>query len=492
MNKELNNTIINDDILKISNAFKTNDNNFEIYLVGGCVRDYVLGNKPHDFDMTTNATPSEIKEILRINNIDFHNLGEKFGTIVARLNGEEYEITTYRTEQSYSDGRHPDEVQFSKSLEEDLSRRDFTINAMAMDPFTGEIIDPFSGLDDIENRTIRAVGDPGDRFKEDGLRILRALRFAIRYEFAVDRDTKIAMLSHKNMLNNVSRERCTDELRKIFEYNKPIKDLFNEFKEIIFKILPDLKPLDGCEQNNKYHHESVWLHTLSVVDNIHEPNFILKLAGLLHDIGKPATKTTDENGQNHFIGHPVFSEKIVEKMLSTSLPMEDKKLILSKKEYEHLSKLVSIHDNNLSISKKHLRKALVKYGPDFIKDWRILSNADFSAHVVPKDITEEKMAEWHTDNDTFNQMLNEILEEEQAFSLKDLKINGNDLRELGIAPGPTIGFILKNLFDDVINERILNDKEILLSKSQEMINSYNNIDEDIQKSEDKIKEQINL
>lgn len=450
-------------------CFILNKYGYEAYFVGGCVRDMLLNNEPHDIDITTNATPNEIKKVFEKENISYFNLGEKFGTIVPLYRGEMFEITTYRTEQEYSDGRHPDAVKFTTSLTKDLARRDFTINAIAMNPNDKMIIDPFGGVQDIKNKTIKAVGNANDRFTEDGLRILRAIRFAIRYDFNIDEETGKAIIANKDKLKNVSKERITDEFRKIFSYNKPVKKIFNQYSEIIFEIFPEMRVLKGCEQNNKYHYHDVWEHSLSVVDGIHNNNFILNLAGLFHDIGKYETKTTANDGMDHFFGHPVISAKIVESMCLPTPNNLHKRLILSSDEYNRLYDLVLKHDFNFALNKKQIKRCLAEYGEDFLLQWKQLSNADFNDHIIPKDITDEKLSNWHTSDEKMYELLKEIHKANSALSIKDLALKGNDLIELGIEKGPQIGIILKDIFNKVLDEKINNTKEDL---TEYIVNNY--------------------
>lgn len=461
------------DLCKLLNKY-----GYEAYFVGGCVRDILLNNTPHDIDITTNATPIEIKNILNKESIEYFNLGEKFGTIVPIYHGEQFEVTTFRTEQNYSDGRHPDEVKFTTSLKEDLARRDFTINAMALDPNLPDmkIIDPFGGMEDIKNNIIRAVGNPNNRFTEDGLRILRAIRFAVRYGFNIDTMTGKAMLNNKSNLDNISKERITDEFKKIFSYKTNIKEIFDEYSEIIFEVFPEMKSLKECKQNNPYHYHNVWEHSLSVVDNIYDDDFILNLAGFFHDIGKPRTKVTNEDGIDHFYSHPKMSANIIEKMCSPA--SENKKLILSSNEYKRLYDLVEKHDFNFAINKKQLKKCLVTYGEDFLLQWKKLANADFDDHIIPKNITKEKLTNWHTSDEDMMKLLNEIHKENTVMSIKDLALNGNDLINMGIQKGPQIGILLKDMFNQVLDEKLENTKETLTNYVNSVIDKENtDIDE---------------
>lgn len=438
----------------------------EGYLVGGCVRDLLLGKRPHDFDITTKLRPNEIIELLRKNGYYCYGKGIEYGTVVAvgKYN-EEFEITTYRSDSNYSDGRHPDTVEFADNILEDLSRRDFTINAIAYNPISKEIIDRFGGINDLNNKRINAVGDANLRFKEDGLRILRALRFAIRFDYEISGSTKTAILRNIDKIDNISKERITNEFRKIFSYNKPVFNTFREYATIIKKIIPEIEPCIGFEQNNPYHHHDVYLHMLSVTDLCNTTDFCINMAALLHDIGKPNTYTQDEEGFGHFHGHPKKSLEITEKVLKNDFR-------ITSKEYDKICKLVELHDMTFLASEKAVKRNINKYGHEFIEDWCVLKKADRNDHMFPKG----KDVRWYPQVEEIKKIYDDILLNEPCCTLKDLQINGNDLISLGIPKGKEIGIILNDVLNKVIDDELYNEKETLVSYVE------NNYIEDIEKN----------
>lgn len=427
----------------------------EGYLVGGCVRDLLLGKRPH-----------EIIELLRNNGYYCYGKGIEYGTVVAvgKYN-EEFEITTYRGDSNYSDGRHPDTVEFADNILEDLSRRDFTINAIAYNPISKEIIDRFGGINDLNNKRINAVGDANLRFKEDGLRILRALRFAIRFDYEISGSTKTAILRNIDKIDNISKERITNEFRKIFSYNKPVFNTFREYATIIKKIIPEIEPCIGFEQNNPYHHHDVYLHMLSVTDLCNTTDFCINMAALLHDIGKPNTYTQDEEGFGHFHGHPKKSLEITEKVLKNDFR-------ITSKEYDKICKLVELHDMTFLASEKAVKRNINKYGHEFIEDWCVLKKADRNDHMFPKG----KDVRWYPQVEEIKKIYDDILLNEPCCTLKDLQINGNDLISLGVPKGKEIGIILNDVLNKVIDDELYNEKETLVSYVE------NNYIEDIEKN----------
>lgn len=424
----------------------------EGYLVGGCVRDLLLGKRPHDFDITTKLRPDEIIKLLKNNGYYCYGKGIEYGTVVAvgKYN-EEFEITTYRSDSNYSDGRHPDTVEFADNILEDLSRRDFTINAIAYNPISKEIIDRFGGINDLNNKRINAVGDANLRFKEDGLRILRALRFAIRFDYEISGSTKTAILRNIDKIDNISKERITNEFRKIFSYNKPVFNIFREYSTLIKKIIPEIEPCIGFEQNNPYHHHDVYLHMLSVTDLCNTTDFCI-MAALLHDIGKPNTYTQDEEGFGHFHGHPKKSLEITEKVLKNDFR-------ITSKEYDKICKLVELHDMTFLASEKAVKRNINKYGHEFIEDWCILKKADRDDHMFPNG----KDVRWYPQVEEIKQIYDDILLNEPCCTLKDLQINGNDLISLGVPKGKEIGMILNDVLNKVIDDELYNEKETLIS-----------------------------
>lgn len=448
-----------------------NNAGYEAYLVGGCVRDLMLDKSPKDWDICTSAKPQQIVDLLNLNKIKLHKVGMEFGTITAMFNQKcirntsnggailveqvlEYEITTYRADAEYSDGRHPDKVNFVSKIEDDLCRRDFTINAMAYNPLTDELIDLFGGQEDLELEIIRTVGDANDRFTEDSLRVVRALRFAIRYGFSIDGDTALAMQKHIELLDRVSKERITQELEKILTCGKRIRPYFLTYDFIITKIIPEITPCVKFNQNNKFHTHDVYEHMLYVVDYCKTDKFEIKLAALLHDIGKPRAYVEDAQGQGHFYGHPNISHEICSDML-------DKNFRLTNEQKDRVLELVKYHDMDVAATKRSVKRTLNKHGKEFMYDWFILKQADMDDHIYPS-----KNHRYCINIDYISNTMEDILSANECFTLKDLMINGHDIMKLtGCKPGKHIGVILNTLLEKVMDEEISNDTDSLNSEA---------------------------
>lgn len=432
--------------------------NYECYLVGGCVRDFLLGENPHDYDLCTNALPETIVEVLKRNNISVTTVGFDYGTIVAHFENEEYEITTYRKETGYSDKRHPDKVEYGSSIIEDLKRRDFTMNAMAYNLDSKEIVDPYQGLFDLKNKTIKMVGNPVERIDEDPVRILRALRFAIKYHFQIEDRTKKAILNNKNLLDFVSKERITQEMEKMLTCGQPIERIFMEFPTVIFQIVPELEPCYKFEQKSKYHRHDVYEHLLNVVDLCETNSFEIKLAALLHDIGKPHVFIVDNDGRGHFYGHADVSYDISKAALT-------KDFRITARQYSFILQLIKEHDHEMPITRRTIRKFANEFEEDFIESWLVLKKADVQDHIYLKT---EKLAL----KDKYDLMLkeyNNFLEEETRTTLKDLSVNGKDIMGLGVSEGKEIGIVLHSLLDMVLNDDVCNNKDDLLSAAKKII-----------------------
>lgn len=455
----INESSINKNAIKIIELL--HNHGYEAYLVGGCVRDILLELEPHDWDICTNATPTEIMNCLHSNRIMHYEPGLDFGTITAILNGEEFEVTTYRKETGYADNRHPDKIEFTQSLQEDLCRRDFTINAMAFDVVNNKLVDPFGGHIDLDNRILRTVGNPNDRFSEDALRILRAIRFAIRFNMNIENSTEYAMIRLLDNLDSISKERVTQELEKMLTSGNSVTKYFLEYSCIIAKIIPEIGECIGFEQNNKYHKHNVYEHMLAVVDLCKSNDFIIKLSALLHDIGKPKAYTTDTDGNGHFYGHPEISYEICQEIV-------DKRLVLTKEQREELLTLVKYHDLNVRRTTKSLKRAMRTLGEEIIDKWFILKQADVDDHINLDIIGRDEYGWRHTSE--LKQIKDEIIASEQCFSLSKLAVNGRDIMgELGIKPGKQVGKILATLLEEVIDEKIVNDYDILIKRAGEII-----------------------
>ena len=416
---------------------------FEAYAVGGCVRDSLLGLTPHDYDLCTNALPAETAEVFT--GYSLVRSGEKHGTIGVVIDKEVVEITTFRTEGGYRDSRHPGWVQFVPSLEADLSRRDFTVNAMAYAPETG-YIDPFGGQKDLKNRILRTVGDAEIRFSEDALRILRGVRFGVRFHLTPEKDTLAAMKALAPLMERLARERVFDELCKLLPLINA-KDM-DTYKEILTQAVPVLTPCVGFEQHTPHHRYDVYTHTAQVVEAVPR-NLVLRWAALLHDCGKPDTFFLDEKGKGHFHGHAkVSAEKADALLLSLKAPTALREQVVF---------LIAHHMTQLTPDKKLLRKRLGKYGQQAVFDWLTLQQADFGGKG-----TEEDTGAFPE----IRRLLEEILQENACLTLRDLQIDGHDLLAMGFPAGKHLGLCLSYLLEQVQDEQILNDRNALLASAK--------------------------
>ncbi len=432
---------------------KLTDEGFEAYAVGGCVRDCLLGKKPNDWDITTSATPIQVKSLFR-RTID---TGIQHGTVTIMLGNEGYEVTTYRIDGTYDDLRHPKDVTFTVSLEEDLKRRDFTINAMAYNYDSG-LVDLFGGLDDLDKGIIRAVGDPYDRFSEDALRILRAVRFAAQLDYDIDKKTLEAVKSLAPNLTRISAERVRTELQKLLVSKHPER-IFTLYETGVSRvILPELDLMMETDQNTPHHVYSVGIHTIEALknsvnfdDNLSEDDIkVLRLTLLFHDCGKPAAKTVDETGRDHFKGHAFISEKIASDIMHR-LKYDNDTL------YKVL-RLVKYHDHRRKLTEPRVRRTIVEISKELIPLWLIVRRCDISAQsMMERDIKLK-------DIDDFESMFKGIIERGDCLSIKELALTGKDLMDSGVRPGPGLGRILDMMFDDVLDDPSHNTKEWLLSR----------------------------
>ncbi len=418
---------------------------YEAFLVGGCVRDYIMKRTCDDVDITTSATPDEIEKVLINNNIKFIETGLKHGTVTVLFNGDAFEVTTYRTDGDYKDNRHPENVRFVKNLSEDLARRDFTVNAMAYNDIAG-LVDLYGGKEDIDNKIIRAVGDPDKRFNEDALRIMRAIRFASVLSFEIENETKQAVFKNKELLKNVSSERIFAELSKLLT-GENVFNVLMEYREIMAIIIPELEPIFNIPQNTKWHIYDVWGHTCKAVEKAPK-DLALRITMLLHDIGKAFSKTTDVNGTDHFKGHQKISAVYTENIL--------KRLKVPNEIYDRVMFLVPIHDMHIGTDRKKIKKWLSKAGEQNLRDLIEVKRADKLAQ-------NPQMAQRELINlDITQAVLDEIIAEGEPFTVKDLAVNGNDMLSLGFQ-GKQIGNALNTLLDKVINDELENKKDDLIS-----------------------------
>jgi len=419
-----------------------NKNGFEAYVVGGCVRDSLLGRVPQDWDITTNALPEKIIDIFD------HTVptGLQHGTVTVVLNKDNYEVTTYRIDGEYLDNRRPEKVIFTSSIEEDLSRRDFTINAMAYNHSKG-LVDPFNGKNDLDQKLIRCVGDAGLRFNEDALRMLRAIRFGAQLNFYIDDNSFNSIITNHHLIKNVSMERIRDELSKLLMSNKPSEGIRNLYKsKLLTYILPELISCIGFEQCNPHHDKDVFEHLMSVLD--HTPGSLsLRLAALLHDIAKPQCFTKDEMGIGHFYMHHLKSADIAEEIL--------KRLRFDNSTIKKVSILIKEHMSGYDLKKNGaIKKFINRVGIDNLEDLFLLQKADVLSHREPQDLT--PILEIKEAVDT-------ILKENHPLSVKDLAITGSDLIELGYSPGKHLGLTLNELLEMVLVCPELNTKDQLLN-----------------------------
>lgn len=421
------------------------DAGFETCLVGGCVRDLLRGAVPHDWDICTSARPEETEACFAGHRII--ETGVKHGTVIVLEDSRPYEITTYRTEGPYSDSRRPDYVEFVSSLESDLARRDFTMNAIALEP-DGSLRDPFGGGDDIRAGQIRCVGEPSQRFQEDGLRVMRALRFAAVFGYEIEEQTAQAIHENRHMLEHVAAERINAELCKLLA-GKKAGDILRQYPDVFCQFWPQLGPLVALEQNSPWHCWGGWEHTIHTVEAA-PPDLVLRLTMLLHDIGKPTCKSTDENGVDHFYGHPAVSALLADQMLRA--------LKFDNKTRERVVTLVEHHDVQIPNRDRPIRKWLGRLGPETFFQLLEVKRADGmgQAHELVKD----RLAEL----EKMKTEAEEIVAQRQCFSLKDLAVNGRDVIAAGIAPGPEVGRVLNGLLEQVLSGDTLNRREVLLKQ----------------------------
>lgn len=436
-----------DDVVHIMDTL--NANGFEAYAVGGCIRDSLLRREPEDWDITTSAHPMEIKQLFR-NTID---TGIKHGTVSILINKQTYEVTTYRLEGEYEDNRHPSSVSFISNLIEDLQRRDFTINAIAYNREDG-LVDPFGGLVDLRGKIIRCVGDPKERFSEDALRTLRAIRFSAQLGFDIEKRTRDCISEMSDLIVNVSMERVQSELDKILMSKNPCKIRVVYETGLSAHILPQLDIMMNTPQNSLYHKYSVGEHTISVLGNTRE-NHYLRWAALLHDVGKPETRMEDIRGKDHYYNHGSSGAEIARRVL--------RDLRFDNKTVDIVTRLIKYHDYKTEMNEANIRRAIVKIGADIFPLYIELCFADLAAKsrfAIEKSFGYLKYLKTTYDK---------IIERKDPLTIKELKINGKDLLEMGFPKGEIIGRILSELFDRVLGDPSFNDRAVLL----EYVKKYN-------------------
>lgn len=417
----------------------------EAFVVGGCVRDSLLGKTPHDWDICTSASPDEV--CLYFKNEKVVKTGIKHGTVSVILHDGVYEVTTYRVDGKYSDHRRPDSVIFTKSLPEDLSRRDFTINAMAFKEDC--LVDLFGGEEDLKNKIISCVGDPDARFNEDALRMLRAMRFASVYGFSIAECTADSIHRNKYLLRHIAAERIQVELCKLLS-GEGVLDILLEFSDVISTIIPEISPCIGFDQNNRFHRYTVYDHIAHAVSNYHGKDNVVNMALLLHDIGKPKCYSEDEKG-GHFYGHSAPSHDISVDVLS--------RLRFDTKSKNNIAELVLYHDSAIEPTERVARKWLNKIGEEQLLRLLDLKMADILSHA--KDTQEERIKKI----ELLRGIIEAVIQKEQCFQLRDMNISGNDILSLGVPEGRLVGNTLSYLLDLVISGTLPNDHIALMEEA---------------------------
>ena len=428
----------------------------EAYVVGGCVRDALMGRTPNDWDITTSARPEQTKVVAADAGFKTIDTGIKHGTVTVIVDHEPFEVTTYRADGSYSDGRHPDSIEFLNRIDGDLARRDFTINAMAYNPSRG-LVDRFGGQADLEAGILRAVGDPRERFTEDALRIVRGLRFAAQLGFAIEPETSDAMHELRSLLDNIAVERIWVEFRGLLEGPYAV-DVLRAYNDVVFTIIPELEPEFEFDQRNPFHRYDVWEHTLHALEAAPtDMEATLRFALLLHDIGKPHCLTIDEEGKGHAYGHEKVGEPIAAEVC--------RRLKLSRSEREAVTQLVRHHMFSIPDTPKAMRRFLLKHGPERARDLFAIRRCDKSG-IGRGQMVDSPMSIAFAKAE---KLMDEQLNAEPVFGVKDLAINGSDLIALGMEPGPVIGHVLQVLLNEVVDGDVLNEREALITRAQQLV-----------------------
>ncbi len=427
------------------------DAGYEAYIVGGCVRDAILGKEPSDWDITTNALPAQVKELFR-RTID---TGIEHGTVTVMAGKEGYEVTTYRIDGKYEDSRHPSEVTFTRDLLEDMKRRDFTINAMAYNEEEG-LVDRFGGIEDLNNRIIRCVGEPTERFTEDALRIMRAVRFAAQLDYDIEEKTVAAIKELSPTLKKISAERIQTELVKLLTSDHPEKIRLAYELGITAVVLPEFDRCMETGQNNIHHMYNVGEHTVVALENIRNDK-LLRLTMLMHDFGKPATMTIDEEGVTHFKGHAALGSKMAKDIL--------KRLKFDRDTMDRVSNLVKYHDDRYEPSPSVIRRAINRVGEE---DFPLLFDIRYADTMAQSTyMRQEKLLLIEETRKVYQ----DIIDQKDCVSLKSLAVNGKDLISLGIKPSKQMGDILKAMLEDVLEDPSRNTKDYLL-EPERLRNKY--------------------
>jgi len=425
---------------------------YEAYLVGGAVRDYVRENRQgKDWDITTNALPEEVERVFA--GYRLIETGLKHGTVTVVIDGEPLEITTYRVDGSYSDHRRPDSVSFTRSLREDVERRDFTMNALAYNPSVG-IVDLVGGVKDIEAKILRCVGNPDRRFQEDALRILRALRFASVFGLEIEPATAEAAHKNKTLLKEIAAERIQVELTKML-CGEGIQEVLAKYSDILAVVIPELEPMFGFEQQNPHHNSDVWYHTVKVVANAPaEP--VMRWTALLHDVGKPHCFSLDEQGIGHFFGHASKSTAIADELLQ--------RLRFDNATRERITLLVKNHDTPLPSDERGVKRLMNRLGSEAALQIVDIHRADTAGQ-------HPDCAYRYAEFDEIQAMMQKVIDEQACFSVKNLAINGNDLLAKGLR-GKQVGEVLQKSLNAVMDGEVLNEKSELTAYVDRFVDEY--------------------
>lgn len=423
-------------------------NGFEAYAVGGCVRDSVLGRPPLDWDITTSASPGQVKGLFS-RTVD---TGIRHGTVTVMIGREGFEVTTYRIDGVYEDARHPKAVQFTGNLLEDLRRRDFTINAMAYNEKDG-LVDAFDGMTDLGRGVIRCVGDAKERFSEDALRMLRAVRFCAQLGFGIAEETKAAVKAQACNLAKVSAERIQTELVKLLVSDHPEALLVAYETGLTAVFLPEFDAMMETPQQNPHHCYSVGRHTVEAVKHV-PADKVLRLVMLFHDVAKPVCRTTGEDGIDHFYGHPAEGNRMAEEIL--------RRLKFDNDTTAKVCRLIRWHDDNPELRAKNIRRAVSRIGAELYPELFVVKRADILAQSSYR--KEEKLAYV----DSYEQMYRDIIRQRQCLAIKDLAVDGRDLIESGMKPGKELGNVLKEMLSLVIEQPEMNQKDTLLKFAQDI------------------------
>ena len=415
---------------------------FECLIVGGCVRDALMEIEPHDYDLTTSATPDEMLSVF--SGYRVIPTGIKHGTLTVLIGDEPLEITTFRTDGEYLDNRRPESVSFSRNIADDLSRRDFTVNAMAYSEKQG-LVDCFGGVDDLKNKVIRAVGEPDRRFNEDGLRIMRGLRFAATLGFSIESETADSIHRCRRLLNNIAVERLWVELSKLIRGVDAAR-ILRDYSDVIGEILPEILPMIGFDQKTRHHCYDVYEHTLRVLDNCDPSDTVLRLAAFFHDVGKPETQTFDQNGA-HFYGHAERSAEITDAIF--------RRFHTDNATRDQVVRLISEHCRQIEPTERSVRRFLASHDATSFDRYVKLYRADRLACAPDNRDT--------SSIDKIEAIAARLFEADTCLSLKTLAVKGDDLIALGYR-GREIGMLLNELLDGVITGRLENDRNALLAE----------------------------